>query len=1050
MRIIEAYVRKPHLVLSLVLLLAAVGIVGFFRIPVNLFPDSERPQITVVTVWPGASADDVNGDVSRVIEKEVKTVERVRRVTSTSNDEVSVVTAEFEYEKGLDSAATDVSNALDKIRPLLPTDIRPFQLYKVSSATPPVLVLALTPKAGSHLDLSMVRQLAQNQIKEELLRVPEIANVDVFGGFQPVVRVTLNPDKLQAYRLSPGQIVGALSAWNRNTPEGLLVTDTTHILLKNQGEFVRPEDVAAVVVSGQPGPPVYLRDVATVDRGIQECLAAYHGNGKPAIGVAVQRALSGHAMPTIQAVLAKLPDLERQYPGLRFEVADTQGELIGKSVSNMVDALRDAILMTVFVIFLFLADTRGMILAGISIPFTYLITFAFMWLFGFEFDMVTLTGVILGVGMLLDDAIVVLENIERHYHKLGKDLATATVGGTEEVMVAILSGTYATVVVLLPIIYIGGFVQTVLRPLSLTLSIALLASYLVSITILPILAPFILKLGGRLEKWSWEKKLDHLVTGTLLHRLQEFFVRVVDVALRHKLAFVLPALLMLGFTGRVLMPLIGRDLMPPMDTGIFRVTFEAYPNASLTDTETLLARVEKTIWEQPGVVRTSSTLGSEPGVLTFGSGRNPQQAFITVHLVDRFHRKETLWAIEAAVLDQLRTVPGIRFPAAFDYGATPLSTIRSTVDIMISGPDPEVLSRLQQEVTRRLGTVAGLTAVVPTWTRDRLEIRFLPDPERLAIYGIDAAAVAAQVSAQVKGVPATPFRVPQQDSFAVWVQARSDRRAAPGDLATLPILTPGGSVPLEALGHLERTIVPTLHTRQNLSETVDVLGYRATTAVTHLNERVSKALEGLELPPGYAIGDEGERKTMNEAFSSLMKALVLGLVLLYFSLVPAFRSFIHPLTIMVAIPLGLIGAGWAMLLTGKHQCMPSFMGMILLAGIVVKNSILLIDFIQEARARGESLHDALTGSVRVRTRPILMTAVGTAVGMLPIALQWAIGLERLSPLAVVAIGGLMVSTFLTLIYVPIFYDLFESLERAARRTTESVRAAFNRTHPEQS
>jgi len=1049
-RIIEAYVRKPHLVLSLVLLLAAVGIVGFFRIPVNLFPDSERPQIAVVTVWPGASADDVNGDVSRVIEKEVKTVERVRRVTSTSNDEVSVVTAEFEYEKGLDSAATDVSNALDKIRPLLPTDIRPFQLYKVSSATPPVLVLALTPKAGSHLDLSMVRQLAQNQIKEELLRVPEIANVDVFGGFQPVVRVTLNPDKLQAYRLSPGQVVGALSAWNRNTPEGLLVTDTTHILLKNQGEFVRPEDVAAVVVSGQPGPPVYLRDVATVDRGIQERLAAYHGNGKPAIGVAVQRALSGHAMPTIQAVLAKLPDLERQYPGLRFEVADTQGELIGKSVSNMVDALRDAILMTVFVIFLFLADTRGMILAGISIPFTYLITFAFMWLFGFEFDMVTLTGVILGVGMLLDDAIVVLENIERHYHKLGKDLATATVGGTEEVMVAILSGTYATVVVLLPIIYIGGFVQTVLRPLSLTLSIALLASYLVSITILPILAPFILKLGGRLEKWSWEKKLDHLVTGTLLHRLQEFFVRVVDVALRHKLAFVLPALLMLGFTGRVLMPLIGRDLMPPMDTGIFRVTFEAYPNASLTDTETLLARVEKTIWEQPGVVRTSSTLGSEPGVLTFGSGRNPQQAFITVHLVDRFHRKETLWAIEAAVLDQLRTVPGIRFPAAFDYGATPLSTIRSTVDIMISGPDPEVLSRLQQEVTRRLGTVAGLTAVVPTWTRDRLEIRFLPDPERLAIYGIDAAAVAAQVSAQVKGVPATPFRVPQQDSFAVWVQARSDRRAAPGDLATLPILTPGGSVPLEALGHLERTIVPTLHTRQNLSETVDVLGYRATTAVTHLNERVSKALEGLELPPGYAIGDEGERKTMNEAFSSLMKALVLGLVLLYFSLVPAFRSFIHPLTIMVAIPLGLIGAGWAMLLTGKHQCMPSFMGMILLAGIVVKNSILLIDFIQEARARGESLHDALTGSVRVRTRPILMTAVGTAVGMLPIALQWAIGLERLSPLAVVAIGGLMVSTFLTLIYVPIFYDLFESLERAARRTTESVRAAFNRTHPEQS
>ena len=1035
MRIVEAYVKKPHLLLSLVLLLAVVGAVGFFRMPVNLFPDSERPQIAVVTMWPGASADDVSGDVSRVIEKEAKTIELARRVTSTSNDEVSVVMAEFEYAKELDSAATDVSNALNKIRPLLPPDIRPFQVYKVSSATPAVLTLALSPKEGSHLDLSMIRQLAANQIKEELLRVPAVANVEVFGGYQPVVQVTLDPDKLQAHRVSPGQVSAALSAWNRNTPEGLLITDQRHILLKSQGEFAREEEVSSVVVSSQAGPPVYLRDVARVERGVQERLAAYHGNGKPAIGIGIQRALSGHSLPTIENVMAKLPQLERQFPGIRFEVADTQGELIGKSVSNMVDALRDAIIMTVIVIFLFLADTRGMLLAGISIPFTYLITFAFMWLFGFEFDMVTLTGVILGVGMLLDDAIVVLENIERHYHSLGRDLHEATIGGTQEVMLAILSGTYATVVVLLPIIFIGGFVQTVLRPLSLTLSIALLASYLVSVTILPILAPFILTLGGRMEKWKWEKGLDRIVTGTLLHTLQERFVRVVDLALRRKLLFIVPAVLLLAVTGRILMPLIGRDLMPPMDTGIFRVTFEAYPNTSLTETEALLGRAEKAIWEQPGVVRTSATLGSEPGVLSFGSGRNPQQAFVTVHLVDRFHRKKSMWDVEGAVLARLQQIPGIRFPAVFDYGATPLSTIRSTVDVMISGPDPRVLARLQQEVSRRLATVGGLTAVIPTWTLDRLEVRFIPDADRLAIYGTDAAAVAAQVSGQVKGFPATLFRVPQQDAFAVWVQGEASRRGNPFDLQTLPILTPRGSVPLSALGRLERAFVPTLHTRQNLTETVNVLGYRSTAAVTHLNDNVAKALADLDLPPGYTITDEGERKTMNEAFALLMAAILLGLVLLYFSLVPAFDSFLHPLTIMVAIPLGIIGAGWAMLLTGKHSCMPSFMGMILLAGIVVKNSILLIDFIQEARGRGESLHDALVGSVRVRTRPILMTAVGTSVGMLPIALEWAIGLERLSPLAIVAIGGLMVSTFLTLIYVPVLYDMFESMQSGLRRLT---------------
>jgi len=1025
MSFVGAYVKKPHLLLSVVLLLAVVGLVGFFKMPVNLFPDSERPQIAVVTVWPGASAGDVAGDVSRVIEKELKTIELVRRVTSTANDEVSVVTAEFEYEKGLDSAATDVSNSLNKIRPLLPPDIRPFQVYKVSSATPAVLTLAVRPKEGSHLDLAQVRRLAENPIKEALLRLPNVENVEVFGGYQSVVQVDLDPNRLQAFHLTPGQVVEALNSWNRNTPEGLVLSGGSQILLKSQGEFVRPEEVSAIVVSAAPGPPVYLRDVANVHVGIQERQSAFHGNGKPAIGVNIQRALSGYAMPTIASVLAYLPQLEKQYPGLEFEVADTQGELIHTSVSNMVDALRDAIIMTVIVIFLFLADTRGMLLAGISIPFTYLITFAFMWLFGFEFDMVTLTGVILGVGMLLDDAIVVLENIERHYHKLGQDISEAVVGGTQEVMLAILSGTYATVVVLVPIIWIGGFVQTVLRPLSLTLSIALIASYLVSVTILPILAPLILRLGGKMERFRWELSLDRFVQGRLLHPLQEFFVKAVGSALRHKLVFLVPAIVLLVFSGRVVVPLLGRDLMPPMDTGIFRVTFESYPNTSLAQTEALLSTVEKVIWQQPGVKRTSATLGSEPGVLSFGSGRNPQQAFVTVHLVNRFQRRETMWEIEGRVLAELQKVPGIRFPAVFDYGATPLSTIRSTVDLMISGPDPVVLDDLRRQVQQRLLTAGGLTAVVPTWTLDRVEYRFLPEPEQLALYGVNASTVAAQVSGQVRGFPATLFRVPNQDSFAVWVQAQASRRDAPQRLESLPIMTARGPVPLASLGRIETATVPTLYTHQNIAPTVDVLGYRHVQAVTHINANVAKALADLELPPGYTITEEGERKTMDEAFSSLMAALLLGLVLLYFSLIPAFRSFLHPLTIMVAIPLGMIGATWSMLLAGKHQCMPAFMGMILLAGIVVKNSILLIDFIEEARGRGEGLEEALKGSVRVRTRPILMTAVGTAVGMLPIALQWAIGLERLSPLAVVAIGGLMVSTFLTLIYVPIFYDLFE-------------------------
>jgi multidrug efflux pump subunit AcrB len=362
------------------------------------------------------------------------------------------------------------------------------------------------------------------------------------------------------------------------------------------------------------------------------------------------------------------------------------------------------------------------------------------------------------------------------------------------------------------------------------------------------------------------------------------------------------------------------------------------------------------------------------------------------------------------------------------------------LDLVLSGPDPTVLDRLARDVEGRLRKAGGVHSVVRTWTLDRAELRFTPSPESLSLAGTDASSVTAQLGAHVQGGPATLFRVQQQDSFPVWVQTSASRTSG-DELATLPILTASGPVPLSTLGTVDRSIVPTLHTRQNLVETVDVLGYRANDAVTHIDANADRALAGLELPPGYTLTDEGERRAMGESFSALTAALVLGVVLLYFSLVPAFRSFLHPLTIMVAIPLGLIGASWALLATGKHQCMPSFMGMILLAGIVVKNSILLIDFVQEARARGATIEEALVESVRVRTRPILMTAAGTAVGMLPIALEWAIGLERLSPLAVVAIGGLVVSTFLTLVYVPLIYDLIERARARIARALAPARGA---------
>jgi len=1031
MKLVDSYLRKPHLLVSIVLLAAVVGIFGFRKMPVNLFPDSERPQIAVVTVYPGASSSDVESEVSRTIEKEVNSIDLVRRVTSVSKDEISAVTVEFEYGKGLDASATDVANALQKIKAKLPDNIRPPMLFKVSSATPAVMTLALRPKLGSALDLSMVRQLADNQIREELLQLKEVANVEVFGANQPVIRVELDRDRLERNHLTALKVRQALTAFNANQPIGLLITDQSQFLVKRTGEFQRTAEVGAITVANRPGGAVHLRDVANITRGTLEPQSAYHGDGTPAVAVNIQRATTGHALDTIAEISDYLPALERNFPSIEFTIPDTQGELIELSVGNMIDALRDAVIMTIIVIFLFLADLRGMLLAAISIPFTYLLTFAAMWLIGYEFNMVTLTAVIIAVGMLLDDAIVVLENIERHYREVATDIREAVVGGTEEVMLAIFSGTYATAMVLVPIIFIGGYVQTVLRPLSVSLVIALAASYIVSVTVIPLLAPLLLKRSHGSHRNGLERIVGRFQT-YVIDPVRNFYVRLTTFALDHRLVFMIAGIMMTMVAGRQ-MPLVGRDLMPPMDAGIIKVSFETDANTSLTETAETMSRMEEIIRARPEVTSVSSVIGSEPAVISFGAGRLPQQGTITIHLVDRFHREASIWDIEDDLREDFHGLPGLKTADLFDFGATALSTIRAPVDVMISGPETAVLDRIGRDVEQRLrNNLRDVTSISRSWSLDNQEITFTADPEKLALYELSPAVLAAQLSSTVRGMPGSVFRVPNQDGLPLWLQLAPEQRQRIGQVAAYNIITPHGPVPLGQLGTVNRQWVSSVITRQGLQRTLDIQAYRAKRPISHMQEDVVDALKGLELPPGYTISHEGDIKQMTESFGRLGAALVLGMVLLYFSLVPAFKSWIHPLTIMSAIPLALIGASWSMLLMNKHGCMPSMMGMILLAGIVVKNSILLIDFIAAARERGDSVHDALIGSVRVRTRPILMTAVGTSVGMIPIAAEWAIGLERLSPLAVVAIGGLMVSTFLTMVYVPIIYSLFEDLEIRVR------------------
>lgn len=1036
---IGKYLAKPHLVLSLVVLMAIIGIIAYFKLPINLFPDTDRPQISVITVESGAAAADVEAKVSRSIEKELATLGNVLRVSSTSKDEVSVVNVEFDYKKPLDAAATDVANSLNKIAGQLPNDIRTPQIYKISQASQPTVVLALSPQSGSLLDMVQIRQLAENEIKEELLRVPGIAQTEVFGGYQPELGIAVNPNALARFGLTISDVVAALNANNVNVPNGLIIKQGSQFLLKTQGEFKQPTDAANVIVAHRQTGGIYLRDVAQVKRGMAEPQSAYRGNGQQAVGMSILRASTGVTMDGVNAIEQYLPILKSHYPDINFAISDTQGPLIRGNVDNMRDALRDAILLTMLVVFLFLGNMRVTMLAAISIPFTYLMTFAVMWLAGYEFNMVTLTAIILAVGMLLDDAIVVVENIARHYEAYPDKLREAVVGGTEEVMLAIFSGTYATAMVLVPIIFIGGYVQVVMRPMVVPLSIALVASYIISVTIIPIAAPLILK-----AKFNPNviERLALRFDNTIISSIRDFFVMAVGIALKYRPVFLIVAIIVFVISVRQ-MPLVGRELVPSMDTGIIKVDFEADTDASITETNRIAKQMEAFVLQTPGLESISTIIGSEPGLVSFGSGKLPQSGNMTVRLVDRFHRPQTTWQIEENLRQKFSTIPGVKYVNVYGFGATTLSSIKAPVDVMVSGPDRAVLNQIGEEVYQKLLQVPGLTTVSRSWSYDKKEVIFTANKERCAFYEISPLTVSRQIAEAVHGTAASVYRIDQEDGIGFRVQYPTEKRDDAGKLKDMLINTTKGNIPLTSLGSLTYKSSPTLFTRQTLQNTLDIYGYREKEAtITHLDDGVQKALSDIKLPAGYSFSQEGDLKPMMGSFGALSAALAVGLILLYFSLVPTFRSFLHPLTIMSAIPLGMIGVAWSLLAAGKHSSMAAFTGMILLDGIVVKNSILLIDFIIEARAKGSSTKQAIIDSVRMRTRPILMTACGTAAGMLPIALEWAVGLERLSALAVVTIGGLIVSTLLTLIYVPIFYTLFEDAKSMFRSRFTAEKKGF--------
>jgi len=1014
------FYNRPYTLYSLLGALLILGIVGLVNLPKNLFPDANPPEVVVITQVPGATAQVAANTVSKPIEQEISRLGLVSDVSSVNLANFSIVKAEFDYDKGLNEAAVDVSNALSIAKGNLPQNVNP-SIYTVGDFTLPVDVISISPK-NSEMDMGDLRKVADNFIKPYLLSNPKIGNVEVFGGYKGAINIELDPFKAKKYGIDLDKVAMALHVLNRDIPIGFVKSKNSFYTITYYGEKDEIERIKQINLK----PNVKLGDVADVNWGYKKRTSGYIGNGKEAIALAIQRAPKGSVLDVSKAAHVEMRKMEQQYPNIQFEIADTQSKLIELANSNMLDALRDAIIFTLLVILIFLGDFKAIGAAALSIPMVFFSTIAIIWLMGGELNIIIYTAIILSMGMLADDAVVVLENVERHLNKLKEDLNTAIVNGTKEVIAPIGAGTLATIMVVFPLMFIGGFPEKIFGPLILTLIIAMLVSYFFSITFIPLILKWILKNGtkkNKVEKW-FDKVYENSIGRLLKPYLGVLKYSNGKHRVWRRILLTVGVVVLLIVSMKSVMPTIGKDAIPPMDSGIIKAQLAFSSNETVNSAEKKIFPLLKWLHQQAWVVKSSVAFGSEPGVLSLGSGNLPAEATMTINCVDRFNRKQTIWQLEDTIRDRISHLEGVKRNDVFGLGSTARSSIKAPLDVRLKSPIVDGLSEKSHQVEEAIKKIKGLTSVSISGDKDFSEIVLDIDENKALSYGVNPYQIAMQIP--VKGqIVGLVSNMQSMNTIPMHLYMKGKYSANEQSLRLLPIKTKLGDIPLEQLAKISKGLTYAKIERDKMLYSVDINGYRSQRPISHLTDDAEAALKNVKSDNDVIISQEGDITQINDSFQRMIKAIGLGILLLIIGLIAIYRSVRMSLIMIMVLPLSLIGAAWGMLIFNKPSCMPSILGILLLFGIIIKNAVLLIDFYQKHREHSESPFESALESVRVRYRPVMMTAFAAIAGMIPIAAEQAIGLERLSPLADVAIGGLFLGTLLTLIFVPMYAYVFD-------------------------
>ncbi len=1014
-------IKRPIVTVTSMLALVTFGLFALFKLDTDEFPDVQPPLVTTTVVYPGASPDVVEREVTDPIEEAISGISGVKTVRSQSMDGYSWILTEFQFSKDLAEATQEIRDKISEIRNDLPPEMKEPILAKFSDTDSPILSIAI---ASNVLDGAQLTRLVDPTVTRELKAIAGVADVRLAGAVERELTVELRPEALQASGVSISQVVGALQAQNLAAPVGRINGALDEKTIRLHGRLEHPEDFLQLVVAERNGQIIRLGQVADVRDGTEEARTAAIYNGRDAIGLDLRKAKGYSTTDVAARVVQRLDELKQTFPpGVQVEVVRNAGDRVEHSVRNVEEALMEGAALTVLVVFLFLNSWRSTVITGLALPVSVLASFIAVLAFGFTLNTMSLMGLSLAIGILIDDAIVVRENIVRHI-EMGKDHFTASREGTDEIGLAVAATTFSIVAVFVPIAFIGGIGGQWFKPFALTIACSVLVSLFVSFSLDPMLSAYWadpeLEAGSHRGRIS--RALEHF--NAWFNRQADRYRRLVGWALDHRWSMV--ALATASFVGAIALQAKfgGGGFMPDSDQSEALVIVETPPGSNIEYTRLKAEEVARTARAHKEVEATYITIGGASGAV--------DEAQVYIKMVPKAERSVSQVAFATRLRRELTPIGG----ATISVFNAVWSANQKQIQLEIRGEDARVLAGIADQIAAEVRKVPGAVDVGLSTKGQKPELEVQLNRGVAGSLGVTVGQVAQALRPAFAGIDAGDWVDPQGETRDVEVRLAAASRRRITDLEQLPITltTPTGpaTLPLGQIASISQNIGPAQIDHLDRAKVVTV---QANTQGRSLNEvmgDIQTRIAPIEakFPPGYRISQGGEAKDQAEVFGQIFSALGTAVLLMYLILVMQFGSFLDPLAIMMSLPLSLIGVVLALLITHDTLNIMSLIGVILLMGIVAKNAILLIDFAKWARERdGLSLRDALIEAGAIRLRPILMTTFALIAGMMPVAIGAGEGADFRAPLGRAVIGGVITSTVLTLVAIPTFYEIFDDWRR---------------------